>query len=250
MTGARTDQLTEGQRAALRLVLKHHNSKEIAAIFGVSPSAIDKRIERAVQVLGVATRFEAARLLDEEENGAASPAAGRMMDSPAAPAVVPVVMPSQGLTYERAPSEPIDLSHASPGVAGRDRIEPWGLFRRFFGVVPRGGSEQVARNRLSLGDRVIRLFGVIGLVAVTTMALLNMTMTLSSLLRQNRTRAVPAQGTAPAAVSMGKDAMSQGKGRGEAGREPGMMAMTTQGATTQGAGVERAASPTRPGPVE
>ncbi|RZM36228.1 MAG: sigma-70 family RNA polymerase sigma factor [Sphingomonas sp.] len=52
MSASRIDLLTEAQRACLRLVLTHHNSKEIAALLGVSPSAIDKRIERAVQVLG------------------------------------------------------------------------------------------------------------------------------------------------------------------------------------------------------
>ena len=69
MTAGRIDQLTEAQRTCLRLVLTHHNSKEIAALVGVSPSAIDKRIERAIQILGVATRFEAARQLQQHERG-------------------------------------------------------------------------------------------------------------------------------------------------------------------------------------
>ena len=71
MTAGRIDQLTEAQRTCLRLVLTHHNSKEIAALVGVSPSAIDKRIERAIQILGVATRFEAARQLQQHERGLA-----------------------------------------------------------------------------------------------------------------------------------------------------------------------------------
>ena len=71
MTAGRIDQLTEAQRACLRLVLTHHNSKEIALIVGVSPSAIDKRIERAIQILGVGTRFEAARRLQDHERGGA-----------------------------------------------------------------------------------------------------------------------------------------------------------------------------------
>ena len=86
MSASRIDLLTEAQRACLRLVLTHHNSKEIAALLGVSPSAIDKRIERAVQVLGAGSRFEAARLLQRHET------AGDL-DTPAEPRVMPSATP-------------------------------------------------------------------------------------------------------------------------------------------------------------
>ena len=73
MTTARFDRVTEPQRECLRLVLTRHNSKEIAQTLGVSPVTVDKRIGRAVGTLGVATRFEAARLLAEHEGGTYQP---------------------------------------------------------------------------------------------------------------------------------------------------------------------------------
>ncbi|MEG8053752.1 sigma factor-like helix-turn-helix DNA-binding protein [Sphingomonas aerolata] len=90
MSASRIDLLTEAQRACLRLVLTHHNSKEIAALLGVSPSAIDKRIERAVQVLGAGSRFEAARLLQRHET------AGDI-DAPAEPRVMSSATPAPAL---------------------------------------------------------------------------------------------------------------------------------------------------------
>jgi len=73
MTTARFDRVTEPQRQCLRLVLTRHNSKEIALSLGVSPVTVDKRIGRAVGTLGVATRFEAARLLALHEGGTYQP---------------------------------------------------------------------------------------------------------------------------------------------------------------------------------
>lgn len=55
--------LSEGQLACLRLVKEHHSSKEIAAQLGISPHTVDQRIRLSLQVLGVARRSEAARLV-------------------------------------------------------------------------------------------------------------------------------------------------------------------------------------------
>lgn len=194
MTGGRIDQLTEAQRACLRLVLTHHNSKEIAAIFGVSPSAIDKRIERAIQILGVGTRFEAARRLQEHEG-----ADGNVVtqERPARDAADPTDTPI--LTYERLPSEPIDVPIPPSAAPKVDQIEPWGLVRRFMGLSQQSGPIGAARNRVSRGDRIVRLIGLMGLIAITSMALVNMAMTLTSLLRANRDHAAPIHGPSTAA---------------------------------------------------
>ncbi|RMB54479.1 DNA-binding CsgD family transcriptional regulator [Sphingomonas sp. PP-CE-3A-406] len=194
MTGGRIDQLTEAQRACLRLVLTHHNSKEIAAIFGVSPSAIDKRIERAIQILGVGTRFEAARRLQEHEG-----ADGHVVtqERPAPDAADPTDTPI--LTYERLPSEPIDVPIPPSAAPKVDQIEPWGLVRRFMGLSQQSGPIGAARNRVSRGDRIVRLIGLMGLIAITSMALVNMAMTLTSLLRANRDHAAPIHGPSTAA---------------------------------------------------
>ena len=192
MTAGRIDQLTEAQRACLRLVLTHHNSKEIAAIFGVSPSAIDKRIERAIQVLGVGTRFEAARRLEEHERGTTvEPVPVREEAQPPEPAP----------TYERLPSEPIDVPIPPSNTPDSAQIEPWGLVRRFFGLSGASGSTGVARNRFSVGDRIVRLIVLMVLIAVASMALVNMAMTLTSLLRSNRDRNAPVHGAATTAPS-------------------------------------------------
>ncbi|HXH14878.1 MAG TPA: sigma factor-like helix-turn-helix DNA-binding protein [Sphingomonas sp.] len=201
MTAGRIDQLTEAQRACLRLVLTHHNSKEIAALVGVSPSAIDKRIERAIQILGVGTRFEAARRLRDHENGRPEDA---VPDTPAPPAPPPSAERSP--TYERLPSEPFDIPNPPVDTPSSAQIEPWGFVRRFFGTSGVSGSMGVARNRLSIGDRLVRLIAIMGLIAVTSMALMNMAMTMTSLFRSNRDRTAPVHGTATTAP-MGRTTM-------------------------------------------
>lgn len=194
MTAGRIDLLTEAQRACLRLVLTHHSSKEIAAIFGVSPSAIDKRIERAIQILGVGTRFEAARRLRDHEGAGQDGIVLTKDPSVDETATLDVPVP----TYERLPSEPIDVPNPPSNPAQIDQIEPWGLVRRFLGLSQRGEFRGVARNRVSVGDRIVRLLGLMGLIAVTSMAIVNMAMTLTSLLRANRDHSAPIHGTVPA----------------------------------------------------
>ena len=217
MTAGRIDQLTEAQRACLRLVLTHHNSKEIALIVGVSPSAIDKRIERAIQILGVGTRFEAARRLQDHERGGtehqrgeteyAMPVRDRLpsdhraaIDPRAAAharaATDPASPFEQAPTYERLPSEPLDIPFPLSTSASSVQIEPWGFVRRFLGLSGGSGSAGVARNRFSLGDRIFRLLALMGLIAVTSMAVVNMAMTLTTLLRSNRDQSAPVHGTA------------------------------------------------------
>lgn len=62
--------LNAAQVETLRHVLAHRNSKEIARIMGVSPHTVDERIRRAMRLLGVSSRVEAARLVAVEPVGA------------------------------------------------------------------------------------------------------------------------------------------------------------------------------------
>jgi DNA-binding CsgD family transcriptional regulator len=55
--------LSAAQVDTLRHVLAHRSSKEIARIMGVSPHTVDERIRRAIRILGVSTRVEAARIV-------------------------------------------------------------------------------------------------------------------------------------------------------------------------------------------
>ncbi|MFT5330989.1 MAG: DNA-binding CsgD family transcriptional regulator [Parasphingorhabdus sp.] len=59
---AAVDRLNEGQRACLRLVLAHLNSKEIARELDVSPHTVDQRLRTAMRILQAQSRFEAARI--------------------------------------------------------------------------------------------------------------------------------------------------------------------------------------------
>jgi DNA-binding CsgD family transcriptional regulator len=61
--------LTDRQISYLRLVLQNRSSKEIAAATGSSHRAVDKQLLKANLVLGVQTRFDAARLLAAYEAG-------------------------------------------------------------------------------------------------------------------------------------------------------------------------------------
>lgn len=158
MVGTPLDQLTDPQRQCLRLVLTHHNSKEIAALLGVSPSAVDKRIERAVQVLGVATRFAAARMLATHEGHP---------------------------TSERLPSDPIDVSPTPSVEAAGPRDEPRGLVRRLLGIEPLAGWGGEARNTLSWPKRLGVVAALTIVIAVVTMALLNMGQTVSTIALQH-----------------------------------------------------------------
>lgn len=61
--------LSERQISYLRLVAQHRSSKEIAAATGSSHRAVDKQLLKANNLLGVATRFDAARLLAHHDAG-------------------------------------------------------------------------------------------------------------------------------------------------------------------------------------
>lgn len=59
------NQLNEGQKDCLRLVLAHLNSKEIGRKLDISPHTVDQRLRRSMRTLGVDSRFEAARKFAE-----------------------------------------------------------------------------------------------------------------------------------------------------------------------------------------
>lgn len=57
--------LTNGQIDCLELISKNLTSKEIAARLGISPHTVDQRVRKALRKLGVGTRREAARLVED-----------------------------------------------------------------------------------------------------------------------------------------------------------------------------------------
>jgi DNA-binding CsgD family transcriptional regulator len=68
----RVARLSEGQRACLRMVYRHMETKEIARILGISPDGVAQRIKTAMRILGVHRRRDAARILAEAEAGAST----------------------------------------------------------------------------------------------------------------------------------------------------------------------------------
>ena len=90
----RTDRiarLTDRQRSYLRLVLQNRDSKEIAAVTGSSHRAVDKQLLKANNVLGVPTRFDAARMLADYGGGVEPLPPGN--DLPSAPPTFPLPPP-------------------------------------------------------------------------------------------------------------------------------------------------------------
>jgi DNA-binding CsgD family transcriptional regulator len=61
------ERLTDEQLEVLRLVGRGYKSKQIARMVQVSHFAVNSRIDRAVERLGVADRFEAGRLVIDFE---------------------------------------------------------------------------------------------------------------------------------------------------------------------------------------
>jgi DNA-binding CsgD family transcriptional regulator len=70
MDAERLNKLNEAQRICLRMVFMHMSSKDIARELGISPHTVDQRLKAAIQILGVDSRVEAARLLARAEGGA------------------------------------------------------------------------------------------------------------------------------------------------------------------------------------
>jgi DNA-binding CsgD family transcriptional regulator len=73
MSADSRDQLTDGQKACLRLVDDHHTSKEIARILGISPFTVDQRLDAARRKLNAPSRKDAAKIFAMMEHGISEP---------------------------------------------------------------------------------------------------------------------------------------------------------------------------------
>lgn len=67
MVANRTNELSRRERDCLRLVARNFSSKEIARELGLSHHTVDDHLKHAISLLGVGSRFEAARLLSAAE---------------------------------------------------------------------------------------------------------------------------------------------------------------------------------------
>jgi DNA-binding CsgD family transcriptional regulator len=71
MSRSKVDRLTDGQRAVLRMVDRHMETKEIARELGIGPDGVNQRIKAAMRTLGVNKRRDAALILAEAEGAEA-----------------------------------------------------------------------------------------------------------------------------------------------------------------------------------
>jgi DNA-binding CsgD family transcriptional regulator len=117
-------ELTEGQKACLRLVDDHHTSKEIARILGISPFTVDQRLDAARRKLGAASRKDAAKIFVRIEQGGISE---------------PLVYEAQRLEASRIG----DISASSPGRAE----EAFAKFSSLISVPPIGGERHELSKR-------------------------------------------------------------------------------------------------------
>lgn len=136
--------LTEKQKECLRLVAQNLNTKQIARRIERSDHTVDQRIRQALRVLGVADRFEAARILAEAE--------GRQAYQPLIYQSAGVAELSETVPFEGAGSVD-ELPTQAKGVTPR--------------VPPLGGRE----NDLGVDQR-IKLILTIALMIGGTMAAL------------------------------------------------------------------------------
>lgn len=111
--------LTERQRSYLRLVLQNRSSKEIAAATGSSHRAVDKQLLKANNLLGVPTRFEAARLLADHDAGVEHLPPATDLPSPTPVFPLPPAWPTAGaaanmMTWKQVASWTVIIAIATP----------------------------------------------------------------------------------------------------------------------------------------
>jgi len=137
--------LTDKQRQCLRLVWRHRESKEIARVLGISPHSVDGRIKTAMRTLGVADRYEAARLLARTEGEPDQPLIYGSPDIPEFPVAGAMREP---LNVDERPAEPMILGEAQAAYHLMPKHETRGLGLPF-------PTEARRRNDLSVGARLL-----------------------------------------------------------------------------------------------
>jgi len=106
MVNDRLEQLTDRERACLRLVGQGLSSKEIAVELGISHHTVDLYLKRSLKALGVASRREAARLLRQADANSHSQQLGIQPAALAQPvpiAVIPAPIRTEPASRFRVP---------------------------------------------------------------------------------------------------------------------------------------------------
>lgn len=177
--GARSVLLTEGQRECLRLVAELRTSRQIAQQLRISPNAVDARIRRSIEVLGVGSRAEAARLLVSEEefhnllgqpvisNYAGFPTTSRLKSSDT---IYPILDDSSLEQHQLH-----DSFHATDLYGGASELDYYDTSG------PVDNSLWITKNRLSITYRVMALFVIASISAVAFSGLISGLSTLKNI---------------------------------------------------------------------
>lgn len=139
------ERLSERQREILRLVYDHHTSKEIGIKLDVAPDTVDKHIKRALAVLGISSRTEAAKILVSRET----------QDSQQ-------LGPQSETVAQAAP-----FDHSSSQAKEQTGIIKM-LISALVGLPPLGGPE----NDLSVGSRLAHIARIAFVSAVIMLAII------------------------------------------------------------------------------
>jgi DNA-binding CsgD family transcriptional regulator len=137
-------QLTESQKACLRLVAAGRSSKEIALETGLSPQTIDQYLRRAAMTLGASNRREAARLFAELEKSGVETAAQSLDE---------VFNKSEFKTDEVAPTEKSGISVVPTEPGSLLSLQPKGRAR----MLPALGGQRHDLNRIEVLYAILRV---------------------------------------------------------------------------------------------
>jgi DNA-binding CsgD family transcriptional regulator len=170
-----TERLTARQRDCLRLVSSNHSTKEIARALSLSPNTVDGYISEAKEILGAATRRDAARIFQENDRDIAPQKlrgeVSRVETSDLLPSLSPGD-PKNGLRNAAGffdGSAAVTASVSNPSVANRSDSFHW--FR--------GNREH---NSLSPQQRLIWIATASAVSAIIFLVALNIIDTLARLL--------------------------------------------------------------------
>ena len=163
--------LSEGQKAALALVAQYKSSKQIARTLGISPHTVDQRMKRVQVILGVGSRFEAARLFTAATADQPGTTWGDLIYHPSD---IPIDAPSteavaSAVEGNQAADSAMTLHQAQAAYA--DGFVGWKNNRPWYSVLLEAGQA----NELTLLARAlciggIALFAVLSLAAVVSLA--------------------------------------------------------------------------------
>ena len=160
--------LSDGQKAALALVAQYKSSKQIARALGISPHTVDQRMKRVQAILGVSSRFEAARLFTAATAPTADQSGTTWGDLIYHPSDIPIDAPSteagvSAVEGNQVADSAVTLHQAQAAYA--DGFVGWKENRPWYSVLLEAGQA----NEMTLLARAVCIGGI-ALLAVLSLA--------------------------------------------------------------------------------